>query len=129
MPPKLQRPRPPPCQWCSKSFARKESLEMHILMHLGMKPQCAECGKTFTELRHLRRHMFVHTGEDPVKCAECDQTFWGIMPLKNHMEMHKSKNCTECKKIIYQNRIFEGTYEMSYWGKTTQMPTMFRLIS
>lgn len=45
------------CPICFKVFSRKFSLEMHYLIHQGLKPyQCQHCGRSFRQKGTLMRH-------------------------------------------------------------------------
>ena len=57
---------------CPKTYSRREHLNRHIKLHLGIEPErpyyCMECGKSFTRKEHLMRHRRSHTGETPFAC-------------------------------------------------------------
>lgn len=52
------------CDFCSKTFTRKEHLLNHVRQHTGESPhRCTYCPKTFTRKEHLTNHIHQHTGE------------------------------------------------------------------
>ena len=57
---------------CPKTYSRREHLNRHIKLHMGIEPErpyyCLDCGKTFTRKEHLLRHRRSHTGETPYHC-------------------------------------------------------------
>ena len=57
---------------CPKTYSRREHLNRHIKLHMGIEPErpyyCLDCGKTFTRKEHLLRHRRSHTGETPYAC-------------------------------------------------------------
>ena len=57
---------------CTKTYSRREHLNRHIKLHMGIEPErpyyCMDCAKTFTRKEHLMRHRRSHTGETPFAC-------------------------------------------------------------
>lgn len=52
------------CDFCSKTFTRKEHLLNHVRQHTGESPhRCGFCNKSFTRKEHLVNHIRQHTGE------------------------------------------------------------------
>lgn len=52
------------CDFCSKTFTRKEHLLNHVRQHTGESPhRCGFCSKSFTRKEHLVNHIRQHTGE------------------------------------------------------------------
>lgn len=90
---------------CPKTYSRREHLNRHIKLHMGIEPDrpyyCMDCGKTFTRKEHLLRHKRSHTGETPYPCpvAECPKQFARKEHLKRHVRVHTGEHpypCSEC---------------------------------
>lgn len=74
------------CEFCQKTFTRKEHLTNHLRQHTGETPHCCNiCSKPFTRKEHLVNHMRSHTGERPFACNECGKSF----PLKGNLLFHQ----------------------------------------
>ena len=55
--------RPFQCHVCSKSFALKWTLDLHLRTHSAERPfLCEKCPRAFTNSKDLRRHSLIHTG-------------------------------------------------------------------
>jgi len=90
---------------CPKTYSRREHLNRHIKLHMGIEPErpyyCLDCGKTFTRKEHLLRHRRSHTGETPYACpgVDCTKQFARKEHLKRHMRVHTGEHpypCSEC---------------------------------
>jgi len=88
---------------CPKTYSRREHLNRHIKLHMGIEPErpyyCMDCAKTFTRKEHLMRHRRSHTGETPFACPDCSKQFARKEHLKRHMRVHTGEHpypCTEC---------------------------------
>lgn len=98
------------CHKCNKSFARKETLMLHLLAcdpvqlqhrHISCFP-CCMCKKVFTKELSLHNHMRKHTGE--FRCLHCHKEFTNNATLQRH-RCHASTvppgdglQCHECGK-------------------------------
>ncbi|GBO34564.1 PR domain zinc finger protein 4, partial [Araneus ventricosus] len=103
------------CPTCSKSFAWKKSLVMHMKIHTGEKLfTCEICQKSFGRNDHLNRHMRIHASEieekeNYLKCDICDKTFGRKDNLKDHMKTHSNENdfkCDICDRSFQRKHCF-----------------------
>lgn len=92
------------CSYCNKTYKDKKTLDVHILMHMNLKPhKChyADCTKACRQVSNLLSHIRIyHTGERPFKCKFCGFAFKESHHLDNHLSMHLGKTkrniCEEC---------------------------------
>lgn len=78
----------PSCNVCDKVFKRKEHLNQHMKLHLGLRPfSCVEpgCNKSFSRKEHLMRHVVSHTGKKMFNCEYCQKMF----SRKDNLNKHK----------------------------------------
>lgn len=78
----------PSCSLCQKVFKRKEHLNQHMKLHLGLRPfTCTEsgCNKSFSRKEHLMRHVISHTGKKMFNCEFCQKMF----SRKDNLNKHK----------------------------------------
>jgi uncharacterized C2H2 Zn-finger protein len=77
------------CEFCSKLFAKKNSLTKHKnQVHLNVKIYtCDVCDKEFNTSSKLTIHHRIHTGERPFKCDVCPRTFIQTSDLTRHRRL------------------------------------------
>ncbi|KAB7501644.1 Zinc finger protein [Armadillidium nasatum] len=65
------------CPHCNYRSPVKNNVKHHIrFKHTGEKPFiCSVCSKTFASKQNLQVHMRIHTGEKPFKCLICFKEF------------------------------------------------------
>ncbi|XP_070377107.1 zinc finger protein 26-like [Dermacentor albipictus] len=86
------------CDFCPRSFSRKDRLTAHLSSHTGNRPfACHFCRKTFTRDDTLKVHMRIHTGERPFQCHLCPQSFTVKSSLKEHLRIHTGERPYHCK--------------------------------
>ena len=73
------------CDVCSKVFARRASLRVHMRLHTGVRPySCADCDRSFSDYSVYVRHRRTHTHERPYACPECGYRFTQSGNLLRH---------------------------------------------
>lgn len=79
------------CHICQKVLKSKSHLRQHILsVHNGIKPfACEYCSATFATKNTLKVHTRIHTGEKPFKCNVCERRFTQLTPMKKHLITHE----------------------------------------
>ncbi|XP_037035019.1 gastrula zinc finger protein XlCGF52.1-like [Bradysia coprophila] len=93
------------CDFCPKTFARKDYLNTHRLMHTKEKIfQCDQCPKKFITQNYLNKH-FRASHLKPFVCVECPMKFKTESLLKKHKQTHepfwtktKTYECYVCKE-------------------------------
>ena len=94
------------CVWCPESFSKNHELNLHEVIHTGVKPyECRTCHKQFMQKGSLQQHERIHTGVKPHVCAICHKQFTLSGNLKKHELIHtgvKPYQCTTCHKHFTQ---------------------------
>jgi len=96
--------RPYKCDFCEKSYNRKDTLDSHLATHSDLKEYiCSVCGKQFGR-RHIRdTHERRHRGEKKHGCTYCNKRFMSGQQLKNHIRVHtgeKPFSCEHCGRMF-----------------------------
>lgn len=95
------------CEICKKTFADRNTLKLHIRVHLGINlKQCPICPKGFAKQSFLGFHMKSHEMKDH-PCQNCDRVFNSKQSLREHInDVHKVEKpqktymCEICSKVF-----------------------------
>ncbi|RHZ02135.1 hypothetical protein DYB37_012937 [Aphanomyces astaci] len=108
------------CDICAQTFRFKGNLKRHqITAHVGLKPfQCEHCSKSFARKADMQVHMRVHTGEKPYPCEECGKQFARISDLRSHERTHRGEKRFACPFPMcdkqYTRRVDLKKHEMTH---------------
>ncbi|XP_026753787.3 zinc finger protein 813-like isoform X1 [Galleria mellonella] len=95
------------CTQCSRTFAQKGNLLVHMKQHTGIKDHiCEVCGAGFYSQKSLVRHNLIHKGERPFPCNLCTKKFIARCDLNRHLRIHSGYKPFKC-----------GTCTMSFNAK------------
>merc|ERR1712126_73661 len=108
------------CKLCTKSYTRKEGLQVHISEH---RPpyKCLVCNKRFGDFKSFTIHMAVHenvTFARRRKCNFCHKVFLPNDNLEEHFKLHHEQDltmttfverhkCNICRKVFSQKQNLE----------------------
>lgn len=90
------------CQFCFKVFKRKEALQLHEKVHVGVYPfNCKHCGERLPSKTSLARHLFTH-GPSSFTCPYCYKKFKRRATLRHHIHRHEgfSFKCRDCTELF-----------------------------
>ena len=120
-----------PCNYCTKSFTRKDSLESHIkTIHASVHPYTCthdSCSRTFATRSMYLNHLKVHGESKPYHCQECTESFTLLAELKEHLKKAHPENedirCNECFKVcvsttsLTEHKLNDHRFECEICGK------------
>ncbi|KAI8130284.1 Zinc finger protein Gfi-1b [Lucilia cuprina] len=102
----LHKVEPKLCPHCNKSFKKKISLEEHIAaQHLNqLQYGCAYCSKKYASKSTLQLHLQSHE-KKRFECTFCGKQFQRNSILKLHLKRHNNSNviCNICKKVFSES--------------------------
>jgi KRAB domain-containing zinc finger protein len=90
------------CEKCGSTFARREGLRRHMVIHSGERAfECGVCHKSFSRSDNLRAHIKIHANKKPITirkeqialaCSfpDCNKTFKGVRGLRVHRCVHNT---------------------------------------
>lgn len=82
------------CHICSRTFGKADSLDTHLVLHIGKKYRCKLCHKSFAKSSFLRKHLEEHELPDSKRkytCVVCSKKFTTISHLNDHGLIHSNK--------------------------------------
>ena len=82
------------CDHCPKMFSDQKLLDLH-LKNIGKEFSCNFCTKTFERKENLKVHLRLHTGEKPFSCDQCEAKFHLNDKLKEHINVDHNNKCRE----------------------------------
>lgn len=98
----LEAEKPYPCDWtgCGKRFGKKQHLEVHKNIHIGVRHFCTfpNCSKSFVRKYNLNEHMKMHQSVCDNTCSYpgCGKVFSSRFSLNRHQSaQHSTHSSTE----------------------------------
>lgn len=107
--------RPFACRFCEKSFAFKQGLERHEIIHdeKSLPNPCQYCDMRFPSAARVQRHLSQkHAGMRPFPCSKCPKRFSMSHHLYRHMRTSHltqetaSFQCPECEEVFSDRQEF-----------------------
>ena len=122
------------CKLCDKSFALRQSLNLHMnIVHNEKKDTagisnscsavrrksickrslknnlCNQCGMLFPKKQKLSVHLRTHT--KPYQCNQCNESFVEKCNLTAHLRIHSNKNSYRCEHC---DKVFAWKHQLNY---------------
>ncbi|XP_065366233.1 MDS1 and EVI1 complex locus protein EVI1-A [Calliphora vicina] len=91
------------CAQCSKKYASKSTLQLHLQSHEKKRFECSFCGKQFQRNSILNLHLKRHNNTNVI-CNVCQKVYSESGALARHRKIHEENgiqyHCKLCDKII-----------------------------
>ena len=73
---------------CDRNFKWKADLDLHMVVHSGIKHKCTWPGCKYSNLdaRNVKRHQKSHTQKATIQCTKCEKMFVFYMQMKRHRD-------------------------------------------
>ena len=109
------------CEYCSKVFRDKHSLQLHLRTHTF---QCPSCEFSFRDQQRLNKHLMTHAVNKLLKCEICQWVFKTKENYKAHMLIHgtgsPNHTCTICHKLFSKETILNEHMKVHQWEESKQ---------
>lgn len=116
------------CEFCSKTFALKNYLKLHVKQvheQNERKHVCGYCQKGFAYAGSLQVHVRTHTGERPYICKYCPKAFASQGNLQSHERTHTGERpypCQFCPRTFIQKSQLTAHEATHMSNKKPSMP-------
>uniref|UniRef100_A0A182MBX1 C2H2-type domain-containing protein n=1 Tax=Anopheles culicifacies TaxID=139723 RepID=A0A182MBX1_9DIPT len=102
--------RPYPCDFCSRRFRKKASLQNHLMAHSNDRPHmCNLCGAQYGRrsdlINHLKQHAYAGTEQDDLSLRGDQDADYDLPELTNtaaHLK-HRTRHSSEDEDLYIQN--------------------------
>uniref|UniRef100_A0A182K5V5 C2H2-type domain-containing protein n=1 Tax=Anopheles christyi TaxID=43041 RepID=A0A182K5V5_9DIPT len=104
--------RPYPCDFCSRRFRKKSSLQNHLMAHSNDRPHfCNLCGAQYGHradlINHLKQHAYSVTDQDELSLRSDQEAEYDLPDLSNatagHSMKHRVRHSSEDEDMYIQN--------------------------
>ncbi|XP_067936469.1 PR domain zinc finger protein 5-like [Watersipora subatra] len=108
------------CSHCGKSFARKDNLKAHVIIHDGDRQlfhcEQKQCGKVYSSKVSFKAHVALHKVEEgSLECYICHRLYDNSQSLSLHIKVHagsyktkglmeKKYKCSTCDKRFFASK-------------------------
>ncbi|XP_060802491.1 zinc finger protein 470 isoform X2 [Amyelois transitella] len=126
--PELYSPRNFKCQICEKVFRFKETLSIHLDLHVNKYGsfKCLYCEESFNNISELAKHKKTnHFSAIPLDCHICSERFSTHNKLVKHLKEHLKLNgfiCQYCGKEYKELNSMRRHVQVSHAGRRIVCP-------
>ena len=99
------------CELCPAEFKTRSELMSHMGVHKSKSYSCLVCSKSFAKKESLDSHMLKVHGSDWKPCYFCKRKFRSIQSLKAHMRKCSLRprevltlSCLQCREVFKTKR-------------------------
>jgi len=101
------------CMLCGKRFAFFSNLVIHVI-HIHVSHMCGICGKVFATVFDAEMHLNVHVNIKPHRCDYCDKRFNWHWNLTSHVLTRHRSNADLRENTHHCNNLSEQEEEMPF---------------